>query len=198
MSVWVTSDLHFNHKNILKYEKEARPFYSIQQMNQQLIDNWNSCVRDEDIVFVLGDFFMGKTEDVPRLLNQLKGMIYLITGNHDSNSKLKLYEDSDKVVVLGDYNVFYYDGHYIVMNHYPIAGDNTTRQLHLDCEGWKQATDFFKYRQFSSIYLYGHVHSAKVNEPWNSFHVGVDTNNLKPVLLDSIVDKWEEKLAFFK
>ena len=53
--IWMTSDLHFNHENILKYEPVSRPFATVEEMNEVLIQNWNSKIKPEDIVYVLGD-----------------------------------------------------------------------------------------------------------------------------------------------
>ena len=43
--IYLTSDLHFNHANILKYEPESRPFSSIEEMNEVIIQNWNEVVK---------------------------------------------------------------------------------------------------------------------------------------------------------
>lgn len=53
-NVWFTSDTHFNHKNILAFCH--RPFEDIKTHDEALIDNWNSCVSENDIIFHLGDF----------------------------------------------------------------------------------------------------------------------------------------------
>ena len=52
--VFVTSDLHFGHKNIIKYEN--RPFKDVEEMDQKLIENWNNKVGKDDTVYILGDF----------------------------------------------------------------------------------------------------------------------------------------------
>ena len=52
--VWFTSDTHFNHIGIIKFCD--RPFSSVEEMNQALIDNWNSTIPSDGIVFHLGDF----------------------------------------------------------------------------------------------------------------------------------------------
>ena len=79
--VFFTSDTHFNHNNIIQYCQ--RPFKSSDEMNEAMIDNWNSVVGEDDTVFHLGDFCLGCAEEWNKTLNRLNGRIYLILGNHD-------------------------------------------------------------------------------------------------------------------
>jgi len=92
MAIWLISDTHFYHENIIKYC--GRPFKSAAEMNSAMIGNWNRVVSDDDIVYHLGDFTMAPYEEgVPykdryekvanSLLDILKGKKYLIRGNHD-------------------------------------------------------------------------------------------------------------------
>ena len=80
--IWITSDTHFNHANIINYC--ARPFKDVEEMNATLISKWNNSVGKEDIVWHLGDFAMGGAKEVEVLRAQLNGKIYLIRGNHDT------------------------------------------------------------------------------------------------------------------
>ena len=81
--VWFTSDLHFWHKNICKYCN--RPYNTIEEMNQSIIDNWNSVVKEDDTVYLLGDMGFCGIEKLRVLMSQLKGHIRLVQGNHDSD-----------------------------------------------------------------------------------------------------------------
>ena len=54
MALWLTSDLHFGHENIIRYCD--RPFADVDAMNRALVDRWNEVVGDDDVVWVLGDF----------------------------------------------------------------------------------------------------------------------------------------------
>lgn len=88
-NIWVTSDTHFNHENILTFTdkdgKSVRDFSSVQEMNQTLIDNWNSVVKPGDIVYHLGDVLFGlnKEDWLAKNMNRLMGSKRLIFGNHD-------------------------------------------------------------------------------------------------------------------
>ena len=74
------SDLHFSHKNILSFDN--RPFFTISEMNEAIINNWNSVVSSNDEVYILGDMFWNNN-DIDSILPRLKGRLYLIKGNHD-------------------------------------------------------------------------------------------------------------------
>lgn len=81
--IWVTSDTHFNHKNILVYEAANRPFADKQEMDAALIERWNSKVGQNDIVIHLGDFAFANASKISEIASQLNGKIYLLLGNHD-------------------------------------------------------------------------------------------------------------------
>lgn len=82
--VWFTSDLHFHHRNICKYCN--RPYNSLEEMHEALITNWNSVVKEDDTVFLLGDMGFCGYEKLKELLSRLNGSIILVTGNHDAPS----------------------------------------------------------------------------------------------------------------
>ena len=70
MKKWFISDTHFSHTNIIKYA--GRPFANVQEMDQALIDNWNSCVGVDDQVFFLGDLGLGSVDHLQSICRQLK------------------------------------------------------------------------------------------------------------------------------
>ena len=74
-----TADLHFSHSNIIKYCN--RPYRDIEHMDQSLIDNWNSVVKSQDIVFILGDFSFRNPHTFTAKLN---GALVFLCGNHDN------------------------------------------------------------------------------------------------------------------
>lgn len=81
-NVWFIADTHFSHKNILGFEPYHRPFASIHEHDETLIDNWNRTVKPSDIVWHLGDFCFGGKANVA-IAGRLNGRKRLVLGNHD-------------------------------------------------------------------------------------------------------------------
>lgn len=81
MRAFFTSDTHFFHANILKYC--ARPFATVEDMNEQMIHAWNGTVLPDDEVFFLGDFGFGPPEPLTKIVLRLNGRKHLVAGNHD-------------------------------------------------------------------------------------------------------------------
>lgn len=109
------ADTHFLHHNIIRFDN--RPFATVEEMTETLIENWNSVVKPGDITNILGDFCWSSYEsDWASILRRLNGEKVLILGNHDkmSGAKLrKLFADikDRKEIVDGDRRV--------IMSHYP-------------------------------------------------------------------------------
>lgn len=176
--IYLTSDLHFNHMNILKYEPESRPFSSIEEMNETIIQNWNEIVTADDTVYVLGDMAMGMIEDAIPLIKRLNGKIILIRGNHDTKKRLEAFKE----IGIEVYDIFYlpYKGKYFIMCHFPIAS--------------KEFIDMVRYDNSEVVNLYGHLHhNAPKGYVDGTYHVGLDTNNLKPISIDKIWEECEER-----
>lgn len=82
--LWLISDTHFFHSNILKFEGGRGEFKSVEEMNETIVDRWNSVVKKGDKVYHLGDVAMSyKPDTLGWLLNRLHGQKRLIVGNHD-------------------------------------------------------------------------------------------------------------------
>lgn len=92
--VWFISDLHFSHRNILKFQKlrqEVLGFTledpdAIKKMDEYMIELWNSQISKRDRVYILGDLSFGTSENVKKLLGKLNGNKILIRGNHDAST----------------------------------------------------------------------------------------------------------------
>ena len=113
-SKFYISDLHLGHKNILAFDN--RPFFSLEEMTETIISNWNSVVGKNDSVYVLGDMFWNNAE-IPIVLPRLNGFKYLIKGNHDRVNR----EMEKHFVWIKDYAVIKDGKEHVVLCLYPIA-----------------------------------------------------------------------------
>jgi calcineurin-like phosphoesterase family protein len=103
--IWIVSDTHFNHKNILNFQsretgKLIRPgFHTLEDMNEHIIDRWNSVVKKGDLVYHLGDVFFGPQENYLPIHKRLRGSKRLILGNHDNVRFFAQYELFGKIQI---------------------------------------------------------------------------------------------------
>lgn len=117
--VWLISDTHFGHENIIKFCN--RPFKNVTDMNETMQANWNRLVAPEDIVWHLGDvYFKGKADYkyYDYLLGSLNGRKNLILGNHDNPADpilAKHFKLHSAAVKWNAYNM--------VLSHYPLHPD---------------------------------------------------------------------------
>lgn len=155
MKTYFTSDTHFWHKNILNFE--SRPYDSIEEMTNDMIDKWNSQVNSEDIVYHLGDLCLGNYEQTVDVLKKLKGKIILIKGNHDFS---KHYKKINKLGLLHEYHevgiTLNYNKQQMWLTHYPL-------EIGLRPRKWS---------------IHGHIHDNE--STWdNQINVGVDGPHFK-------------------
>ena len=94
---FVTADTHFLDEHLLGIDKFApRPFLTVEQMDQEIIQSWNELVGENDTVYHLGDIavYFAKPqskayEKIFKILNSLNGHLILIKGNHDNRGLFK-------------------------------------------------------------------------------------------------------------
>jgi calcineurin-like phosphoesterase family protein len=131
-----TSDLHFGHKNIIKYTN--RPFNSVEEMNESLIQTFNDKVDKDDTVYCLGDFAFMHANDLRDILSRLNGNIHLIYGNHDKVIRSNV-DIQKQFASVGEYKEVTIDKQHIVMCHYPMVIWNRKHHnswmLHGHCHG---------------------------------------------------------------
>ena len=86
--IWFTSDTHFGHENVLKFTD--RPWETIWQMNDAIVDNINGRVAVDDELYILGDFsFKMTAQDAYALRKRIAcRRIHLVPGNHDKGLDL--------------------------------------------------------------------------------------------------------------
>ena len=85
-NVWFTADFHFGHLNIIRYCK--RPFGNTQEMDDAIAERVNACAKPNDVLYFLGDFCMGREEQVIDYRKRLAcKTIHFIEGNHDKATR---------------------------------------------------------------------------------------------------------------
>src|SRR6478735_3720332 len=96
--IFFWSDTHFWHTNILKHQPN-RKYSSIEEMNEVLIAIWNETVKNNDTVYFLGDFAMGRFAQAAEIFARLNGNIHLVRGNHDDKKICSLGWESVNDIV---------------------------------------------------------------------------------------------------
>ena len=89
MSTFFIADQHFGHSAIIAYEN--RPFDDVTQMDETIIANWNRVVAKQDKVYLLGDLSFYKDEQTAAIVRRLRGLKYLVLGNHDTKGVRTYY-----------------------------------------------------------------------------------------------------------
>lgn len=177
--IYLTSDLHLGHDR--EFIWKVRGFNSVQEMNETYVKRWNSIVDNEDDVYVLGDLMLGNNDIGIHYLNQLNGNIHVVLGNHDTPMRQALYKaDACKIVEVEWAIMLNYKKYHFFMTHFPCMTGN------LEKESLKQMT----------LNLYGHTHQRSnfyEDRPY-MYHVGVDSHDGYPVLLDDIIQEMKDKV----
>ena len=169
--IFFTSDTHFGAERTLKLSR--RPFSSVEEMDNTIIENWNKTVGKNDLVFHLGDF-----GDYKRV-KELNGKIYLIFGNYERKDlKDNFNNDSNEFMSylfdLGftdvcKYELFSYmiNNNMFYMSHEPSSLPKI-------------------YNKDTDIHLFGHIHEKQMIKRFG-LNVGVDCHNFKPVDIDTVL-----------
>ena len=76
-------DPHLGHEAIIRLRN--RPFADVDEMDEEIISNWNSRVTNGDTVFILGDMMFRNKREPSEYLKRLKGHKILVLGNHDAS-----------------------------------------------------------------------------------------------------------------
>lgn len=186
---WFSADLHFGHRNIIRYCD--RPFDDVAHMNDALVERWNALVAPDDEVWVLGDVAMGKIDETLPYVSGLHGRLHLVTGNHDRcwpghGDKADGWEPRYREVGF----VHIHHGSRVVR---VTATDGRSRDVlacHFPYEGDSQDIDRYPNARpvdHGDWLLHGHVH-----EVWRQhgrmINVGMDGWGGVPVSADDVLD----------
>jgi len=168
MSIFFTADLHIGHTNILYLQH--RPFSSISEMNETIIENWNSTVDSKDTVYLLGDVGLCNSVYLAKYLIRLHGTIHLIPGNHDK-AALKIPNHFASINPLLNIQI---NKQFLTLCHYPMRS-------------WLRCGR-------KSFHLHGHWHTQDHTEyrtrigNYRMLDVGVDGWGYRPVRYETVYE----------
>jgi len=173
--IFVISDTHFNHANILKFLKadgsRSRPeFKNVEEMNEVIIDNWNKTIKPDDIIYHLGDFTFGGAHNIAKIAPRLNGRKRIILGNHDYDAA-DFVGHFDKIT---SWRVFSKKDTFrktVALCHYPLHWSACDR---------------------ADINIHGHLHYQTVDDH-RYVNVCVEHTNYKPVSIEEIIDAWDDR-----
>lgn len=176
--IFLTSDTHFGHDR--EFLWGPRGFTNSQEHDEAVIKNWNETVGPDDIVYHLGDLMLGDNAHGIECVKRLNGHIKLIRGNHDTDARWKLYATLPNIELIGWAEVIKYKKYQFYLSHHPTMTSNLEKAPHL---------------RMHLINLYGHTHQMGKfyqDMPY-MFHVGLDSNDNKPILLDDAIELMKEE-----
>lgn len=170
-NVWVWSDTHFGHKNIIKYCD--RPYPDVRLMLECLIGNYQSVVKPEDICIWVGDVGFMEDIEINNILAQLNGYKILVVGNHDFHHGKLRNLNFDETHLL--YHLCVEDEDLdLVFTHYPQ--DNLPLNV---------------------ANVHGHTHNRNTGVR-QQINVSVEVIGYKPINLTSLITEAKQRVSIYK
>ena len=170
-TMYFTSDTHFLHENILTLGS-GRPFKTIDEHDQFIVDAWNARINKGDRVFHLGDFMMGDRRRFEEFFRKLNGRIFMVLGNHDRPRGWENYFEH----VCKRFELDTKAGK-ILMRHAPNSLDP-----------WSQGSRDLVQEEPGGFawFFHGHVHNRWARRG-KFVNVGVDVRDFEPKTLDELI-----------
>ena len=172
-NIFITSDTHFGHDR--EFIWGPRGFTNHVDHDNKIIENWNSVIQPDDIVYHLGDVMLGDNEYGISCLKQLNGHILILAGNHDTKTRITLYNQLDNVEVIGLADLIKYRKYNFYLSHYPTLTANLDERAPLKTR---------------IINLCGHSHIKNRFKDMDKgliYHAEIDCHNNFPISLDEIL-----------
>lgn len=220
---WFTSDHHLFHRAMAWYRKyghwptaneKLTPEYTTPAMlneehNDMLALRWDTTVRRNDIVWVLGDLTLSEValDQAMRWINARPGRKRLILGNHDPAHPMhseahrwlaRYYQAFDSVAQSATVKMTLPNGsrHRVLLSHFPYTGDGELKE---------DRDTQWRLRNEGMPVIHGHVHTDErltlslVTQSGNGegpyvmqaapqIHVGVDAWSYRPAHLTEITE----------
>ena len=181
--IYLSSDLHFFHDKSFLYE--PRGFNNFEDMNNQIVQNFNSIVKFDDDVYILGDLLLGGSEhfeDGLDLISALNGKLHIVRGNHDSDKRWNAYKALHNVIETENAIYLKYNKYHFYLSHYPTLTANN---------------DYDKPLKARLINLCGHSHTTDIWQDWDKgyiYHCELDCHNNYPVHIDTVINDIKKHL----
>lgn len=173
--LWLWSDHHFGHKNIIRFSN--RPYPTIKLMEECMIGNNNNLVEPTDVCIWVGDFAFLKDAEANEILHQMNGYKILILGNHDINKKKVKKLHFDEIHLMRKIEVPVSDGRTfdLVLTHYPMH--NLPKK--------------------NVVNIHGHEHVTFLHSADSPQHINVncELHEYKPISMMSIVDLINKRIS---
>ena len=194
-NIWFTSDTHHSHKNICigvsewdDKTKSCRNFQTLEEMNELIVNNINKYVKEDDILYHLGDWSFGGVKNIWEFRKLIKCKnIYLVPGNHDHHIKknkilpqkeydINIYAHDCFLEILPELTKITIDKKEVILCHFPL-------------EEWENMDR-------GSIHLHGHSHHTKDYTDLNMYtkrmDVGMDWEEFRPYSWEEIKEIMKE------
>lgn len=175
--IYFIADTHFNDEDIIAYEK--RPFKSVEEMNNHIIDQCNSVLKDDDTLIIVGDFMkinpfnrdIDTLNECKSILKRMRGYKWLIKGNHDivQSARYQEYggfeEVSSNPIILEEF---------FIVSHMPMYVSSKMPYAN----------------------IFGHVHNNPIYRDYSDRHCCVSAERIhyQPLSFDEI----KERMRKFK
>lgn len=176
MKIYYISDTHLGDQRV--FNKCSRPFKDLDELERTVVRNWNAKVKEDDVVYVLGDIAEDDYIRAIDVYKNLNGHKHLIVGNHDLK-RLNDIETSGVFESVKFMDLIEDNGRKVCICHYPVM-------------------DWMEFSRGGYL-VYGHIHNKtekndiaykQMKEYFKdklAFNAGVDVTNFEPVTLDEMI-----------
>lgn len=188
-NIWIISDTHLSHENILKFTDSrtgnlirGHLFDNIDQMDEYILEKWNSVVKPGDIVYHLGDVFIGDRERFKKQWPKFNGSKRLIVGNHDD---IKFLSSGGFFAKVQMWRMFPEFG--LMLSHVPLHKSALKRHW-IKRENYNLLEYYWRIflrRNKTMLNVHGHIHQNP--SPRGPYHnVSVEAVDYTPVNIEEL------------
>jgi len=169
-SVFLVSDTHFGHKGVCHFTRndgvtKLRPFDTLEEMDEFMVEAWNAKVRPNDKVYHLGDVVINRR--ALKIMSRLNGDKVLIRGNHDIFPDVEYREYFREIRA-------YHVMNGMILSHIPIHEESLGR---------------------FGVNIHGHTHANRVMKDGGvdvRYHcVCVEQTDFAPILFEDVIKRIE-------